>query len=191
MIWKPLSTVFSWFPTLCWILSFATRVWIHLLFLITQTDWNLLVYHEGKEMIELYFDFRLYRLWKTRQHSKLLDYEDFLWRRSHENAAANPQSYKDLADLTSLKNCQGEPKLSSLLPSRRDEDASTAPTLQRDEQQIWTGISDRQEAETTGLSTLCQTFGCSQTQTCRKECGVVWFCVTPSCEHINNPCQCV
>ncbi|XP_072227902.1 NMDA receptor synaptonuclear signaling and neuronal migration factor [Leuresthes tenuis] len=33
---------------------------------------------QGKEVIELYFDFRLYRLWKTRQHSKLLDYEDFL-----------------------------------------------------------------------------------------------------------------
>ncbi|XP_031614642.1 NMDA receptor synaptonuclear signaling and neuronal migration factor isoform X3 [Oreochromis aureus] len=33
---------------------------------------------QGKEMIETYFDFRLYRLWKTRQHSKLLDYEDFL-----------------------------------------------------------------------------------------------------------------
>ncbi|XP_068609090.1 NMDA receptor synaptonuclear signaling and neuronal migration factor [Brachionichthys hirsutus] len=33
---------------------------------------------QGKEMIEIYFDFRLYRLWKTRQHSKLLDYEDFL-----------------------------------------------------------------------------------------------------------------
>uniref|UniRef100_A0A3B3UXJ5 NMDA receptor synaptonuclear signaling and neuronal migration factor n=1 Tax=Poecilia latipinna TaxID=48699 RepID=A0A3B3UXJ5_9TELE len=31
-----------------------------------------------KEMIEMYFDFRLYRLWKTRQHSKLLDYEDLL-----------------------------------------------------------------------------------------------------------------
>lgn len=33
-------------------------------------------------MIEMYFDFRLYRLWKTRQHSKLLDYEDFLWQRN-------------------------------------------------------------------------------------------------------------
>ncbi|XP_061589410.1 NMDA receptor synaptonuclear signaling and neuronal migration factor isoform X1 [Cololabis saira] len=33
---------------------------------------------QGKEVIEMYFDFRLYRLWKTRQHSKLLDYEDFL-----------------------------------------------------------------------------------------------------------------
>lgn len=33
----------------------------------------------GKEMIEMYFDFRLFRLWKTRQHSKLLDYEDLLW----------------------------------------------------------------------------------------------------------------
>nr|XP_033952365.1 NMDA receptor synaptonuclear signaling and neuronal migration factor isoform X9 [Pseudochaenichthys georgianus] len=33
---------------------------------------------QGKELIELYFDFRLYRLWKTRQHSKLLDYEEFL-----------------------------------------------------------------------------------------------------------------
>ncbi|XP_072311389.1 NMDA receptor synaptonuclear signaling and neuronal migration factor isoform X2 [Eucyclogobius newberryi] len=33
---------------------------------------------QGKEMIEKYFDFRLYRLWKTRQHSKLLDYEDLL-----------------------------------------------------------------------------------------------------------------
>ncbi|XP_035463122.1 NMDA receptor synaptonuclear signaling and neuronal migration factor isoform X3 [Scophthalmus maximus] len=33
---------------------------------------------QGKEMIEMYFDFRLYRLWKTRQHSKLLDYEEFL-----------------------------------------------------------------------------------------------------------------
>uniref|UniRef100_A0A4W4GIH4 NMDA receptor synaptonuclear signaling and neuronal migration factor a n=1 Tax=Electrophorus electricus TaxID=8005 RepID=A0A4W4GIH4_ELEEL len=33
---------------------------------------------QGKEMIETYFDFRLYRLWKTRQHSKLLDYEDLL-----------------------------------------------------------------------------------------------------------------
>ncbi|XP_037608211.1 NMDA receptor synaptonuclear signaling and neuronal migration factor isoform X2 [Sebastes umbrosus] len=33
---------------------------------------------QGKEMIEKYFDFRLYRLWKTRQHSKLLDYEEFL-----------------------------------------------------------------------------------------------------------------
>ncbi|KAM4527228.1 NMDA receptor synaptonuclear signaling and neuronal migration factor [Odontesthes bonariensis] len=33
---------------------------------------------QGKEVIELYFDFRLYRLWKTRQHSKLLDYEEFL-----------------------------------------------------------------------------------------------------------------
>ncbi|XP_063754330.1 NMDA receptor synaptonuclear signaling and neuronal migration factor-like [Eleginops maclovinus] len=33
---------------------------------------------EGKEMIEMYFDFRLFRLWKSRQHSKLLDYEDLL-----------------------------------------------------------------------------------------------------------------
>ncbi|KAM4531975.1 NMDA receptor synaptonuclear signaling and neuronal migration factor isoform 2-T2 [Fundulus diaphanus] len=33
---------------------------------------------QGKETIEMYFDFRLYRLWKTRQHSKLLDYEDLL-----------------------------------------------------------------------------------------------------------------
>ncbi|KAF3848927.1 hypothetical protein F7725_015424 [Dissostichus mawsoni] len=33
---------------------------------------------QGKELIELYFDFRLYRLWKTRQHSKHLDYEEFL-----------------------------------------------------------------------------------------------------------------
>uniref|UniRef100_W5M1Y8 NMDA receptor synaptonuclear signaling and neuronal migration factor a n=2 Tax=Lepisosteus oculatus TaxID=7918 RepID=W5M1Y8_LEPOC len=33
---------------------------------------------QGKEMIETYFDFRLYRLWKTRQHSKLLDYDDIL-----------------------------------------------------------------------------------------------------------------
>lgn len=33
----------------------------------------------GKEMIETYFDFRLFRLWKTRQHSKLLDYDDLLW----------------------------------------------------------------------------------------------------------------
>ncbi|XP_047661933.1 NMDA receptor synaptonuclear signaling and neuronal migration factor isoform X1 [Tachysurus fulvidraco] len=33
---------------------------------------------QGKEMIETYFDFRLYRLWKTRQHSKLMDYEDLL-----------------------------------------------------------------------------------------------------------------
>ncbi|XP_036384850.1 NMDA receptor synaptonuclear signaling and neuronal migration factor isoform X2 [Megalops cyprinoides] len=33
---------------------------------------------QGKEMIELYFDFRLYRLWKTRQHSKLFDYDDLL-----------------------------------------------------------------------------------------------------------------
>nr|XP_042711622.1 NMDA receptor synaptonuclear signaling and neuronal migration factor isoform X8 [Chrysemys picta bellii] len=33
---------------------------------------------QGKQMIETYFDFRLYRLWKTRQHSKLLDYDDVL-----------------------------------------------------------------------------------------------------------------
>ncbi|CAB1320043.1 unnamed protein product, partial [Coregonus sp. 'balchen'] len=31
---------------------------------------------QGKEMIEMYFDFRLFRLWKTRQHSKLLDYDN-------------------------------------------------------------------------------------------------------------------
>ncbi|XP_051967166.1 NMDA receptor synaptonuclear signaling and neuronal migration factor [Xyrauchen texanus] len=33
---------------------------------------------QGKEMIEMYFDFRLYRLWKSRQHSKLHDYDDLL-----------------------------------------------------------------------------------------------------------------
>ncbi|XP_075690907.1 NMDA receptor synaptonuclear signaling and neuronal migration factor isoform X2 [Rhinoderma darwinii] len=33
---------------------------------------------QGKQLIEKYFDFRLYRLWKTRQHSKLLDYDDIL-----------------------------------------------------------------------------------------------------------------
>ncbi|XP_075761347.1 NMDA receptor synaptonuclear signaling and neuronal migration factor isoform X2 [Pelodiscus sinensis] len=33
---------------------------------------------QGKQVIETYFDFRLYRLWKTRQHSKLLDYDDIL-----------------------------------------------------------------------------------------------------------------
>ncbi|XP_028353587.1 NMDA receptor synaptonuclear signaling and neuronal migration factor isoform X5 [Physeter macrocephalus] len=33
---------------------------------------------QGKQMIETYFDFRLYRLWKSRQHSKLLDLEDVL-----------------------------------------------------------------------------------------------------------------
>lgn len=32
----------------------------------------------GKQMIETYFDFRMYRLWKSRQHSKLLDLEDVL-----------------------------------------------------------------------------------------------------------------
>lgn len=49
--------------------------------------------NQGKEMIEMYFDFRLYRLWKTRQHSKLLDYEDFLWhKRSWINEATEPSS---------------------------------------------------------------------------------------------------
>ncbi|XP_069789189.1 NMDA receptor synaptonuclear signaling and neuronal migration factor-like [Narcine bancroftii] len=33
---------------------------------------------QGKRMIETYFDFRLYRLWKSRQHSKLLDYDGIL-----------------------------------------------------------------------------------------------------------------
>ncbi|XP_053329790.1 NMDA receptor synaptonuclear signaling and neuronal migration factor [Spea bombifrons] len=33
---------------------------------------------QGKQLIETYFDFRLYRLWKARQHSKLLDYDDIL-----------------------------------------------------------------------------------------------------------------
>ncbi|XP_071981460.1 NMDA receptor synaptonuclear signaling and neuronal migration factor isoform X2 [Engystomops pustulosus] len=33
---------------------------------------------QGKQLIEKFFDFRLYRLWKTRQHSKLLDYDDIL-----------------------------------------------------------------------------------------------------------------
>ncbi|KAJ8413817.1 hypothetical protein AAFF_G00064150 [Aldrovandia affinis] len=33
---------------------------------------------QGKEMIELYFDFRLFRLWKARQHSKMLDYDELL-----------------------------------------------------------------------------------------------------------------
>lgn len=33
---------------------------------------------QGKQMIETYFDFRMYRLWKSRQHSKLLDLEDVL-----------------------------------------------------------------------------------------------------------------
>uniref|UniRef100_A0A8C8Z2T2 NMDA receptor synaptonuclear signaling and neuronal migration factor n=1 Tax=Prolemur simus TaxID=1328070 RepID=A0A8C8Z2T2_PROSS len=33
---------------------------------------------EKKQMIETYFDFRLYRLWKSRQHSKLLDFDDVL-----------------------------------------------------------------------------------------------------------------
>uniref|UniRef100_A0A4W5JUB6 NMDA receptor synaptonuclear signaling and neuronal migration factor b n=1 Tax=Hucho hucho TaxID=62062 RepID=A0A4W5JUB6_9TELE len=33
---------------------------------------------QGKEMIEMYFDFRLFRLWKTRQHSKMLEYDDLL-----------------------------------------------------------------------------------------------------------------
>ncbi|MGH0182823.1 UNVERIFIED_CONTAM: hypothetical protein FKN15_010087 [Acipenser sinensis] len=31
-----------------------------------------------KAVVETYFDFRLYRLWKTHQHSKLLDYDDIL-----------------------------------------------------------------------------------------------------------------
>uniref|UniRef100_W5KXE4 NMDA receptor synaptonuclear signaling and neuronal migration factor b n=1 Tax=Astyanax mexicanus TaxID=7994 RepID=W5KXE4_ASTMX len=33
---------------------------------------------QGKEMIEMYFDFRLFRLWKSRQHSKMMDYDDLL-----------------------------------------------------------------------------------------------------------------
>ncbi|XP_061672544.1 NMDA receptor synaptonuclear signaling and neuronal migration factor isoform X2 [Syngnathoides biaculeatus] len=33
---------------------------------------------QGKEMIEMYFNFRLFRLWKSRQHSKMLDYDDLL-----------------------------------------------------------------------------------------------------------------
>ncbi|XP_063100396.1 NMDA receptor synaptonuclear signaling and neuronal migration factor-like [Cavia porcellus] len=33
---------------------------------------------QGKQMIETYFDFRLYRLWKSRQHSKLLDLDEVL-----------------------------------------------------------------------------------------------------------------
>lgn len=46
----------------------------------------------GKEMIEMYFDFRLYRLWKTRQHSKLLDYEDLLWPRDPESMGPSRQN---------------------------------------------------------------------------------------------------
>lgn len=48
------------------------------------TEFTLCLFIPGKEMIEMYFDFRLYRLWKTRQHSKLLDFEDFVWRWSRE-----------------------------------------------------------------------------------------------------------
>lgn len=33
---------------------------------------------QGKQMIETYFDFQLYRLWMSHQHSKLLDFEDVL-----------------------------------------------------------------------------------------------------------------
>ncbi|XP_031433942.1 NMDA receptor synaptonuclear signaling and neuronal migration factor isoform X2 [Clupea harengus] len=33
---------------------------------------------QGKAMIEMYFDFRLFRLWKTRQHSKLLEFEELM-----------------------------------------------------------------------------------------------------------------
>nr|XP_057926069.1 NMDA receptor synaptonuclear signaling and neuronal migration factor-like isoform X2 [Doryrhamphus excisus] len=33
---------------------------------------------QGKEMIEMYFNFRLFRLWKSRQHSKMMDYDDLL-----------------------------------------------------------------------------------------------------------------
>uniref|UniRef100_A0A4W5JKJ6 NMDA receptor synaptonuclear signaling and neuronal migration factor a n=1 Tax=Hucho hucho TaxID=62062 RepID=A0A4W5JKJ6_9TELE len=43
-----------------------------------NTSLNVYFFYLGKEIIEMYFDFRLFRLWKTRQHSKLLDYEDLL-----------------------------------------------------------------------------------------------------------------
>lgn len=42
----------------------------------------LFLFSLGKEMIETYFNFRLFRLWKSRQHSKMLEYDDLLWWRS-------------------------------------------------------------------------------------------------------------
>lgn len=54
--------------------AFAQSCFSVLLQCVTQPSASSL----GKQMIETYFDFRLYRLWKTRQHSKLLDYDDIL-----------------------------------------------------------------------------------------------------------------
>lgn len=60
--------------------------WIHQMYsrLISPSLFPSLL---GKDMIEMYFDFRLFRLWKTRQHSKLLDYEDLLWPRAGQCVA--------------------------------------------------------------------------------------------------------
>lgn len=81
------------------------------------------IFHQGKEMIELYFDFRLYRLWKTRQHSKLLDYEDLLWRRVWQQTPPPPQLHQDPDEsdplIQYIWTCQLKSTQSYLLSSRR------------------------------------------------------------------------
>lgn len=72
-------------------LNLATWCWLGL----------LCVVFPGKQMIETYFDFRLYRLWKTRQHSKLLDYDDILW-------AKRAVAESGLVLLESQVSCRGK-----------------------------------------------------------------------------------
>lgn len=74
--WCNMPELLGW----CWMSSgdFASIVcvWVHVFLTKASFCFPLAA---GKEMIEMYFDFRLFRLWKSRQHSKLLDYDDLLW----------------------------------------------------------------------------------------------------------------
>lgn len=134
-----------------------------LVFLGDVTDWVFLP--AGKEMIELYFDFRLYRLWKTRQHSKLLDYEDFLWHPCREEDDHRPVVQSSSRPGPN-SNC-----LTCFRPAGGAGSHAAAPRSRGDAGQE---VADRKCAETAGPRPQPPSPPFPRPpQTCRKEHGVV------------------
>ncbi|OBS69281.1 hypothetical protein A6R68_02191 [Neotoma lepida] len=56
----------------------GAKMWKMLIFCQVEPAFSFLPRRRGKQMIETYFDFRLNCLRKSRQYSKLLDFDDVL-----------------------------------------------------------------------------------------------------------------
>lgn len=104
----------------------------------------------------MYFDFRLYRLWKTRQHSKLMDYEDLLWPRDSESVGPSRRSSPAPCETSHPTSSHEREQELDIMPLESESRLSCIPSLHSRPWAVRMADGQRREGTCAKDSISCQ-----------------------------------